>query len=234
MRRLLRLWPAGAALLGLLLLVWLIVNAGAEGVARSMLLIGWGLLPIALFHFIPLSLGALSWRDLLPRSGRLAVTGVIWLRWIRESVKALLPAGGVGGDFVCMRLSRLRGVPPAEAAASMIVDVTIGVVTQLVFAVIGTLLLLARSTAPATLKVAWLALGGIALFSISLGAPFGRRRSWCLASWASWRAARRVRRTVRLAGECRAGARSAPGEGRTLQLQPLEALWRTASTSSRR
>jgi glycosyltransferase 2 family protein len=104
MRRLLHLWPASAALLGLLLVVWLIVNAGAEDVARSMLVVGWGLLPIVLFHFVPLSLSALSWRALLPRSHRLAVTRVIWLRWIRESVNALLPAGGVGGDFVCTAL----------------------------------------------------------------------------------------------------------------------------------
>jgi hypothetical protein len=55
MRRLLHLWPAGAALLGLLLVVWLIADAGAEDVAQSMLLVGWGLLPIALFHLVPLS-----------------------------------------------------------------------------------------------------------------------------------------------------------------------------------
>jgi putative membrane protein len=181
MRRLLHLWPASAALLGLVLVVWLIVDAGAEDVGRSMLLVGWGLLPIALFHFVPLSLSALSWRDLLPRSRRLAVTSVIWLRWIRESINALLPAGGVGGDLVCVRLARLRGVPQTEAAASMIVDVTVGVVTQLLFAAIGTLLLLARSTEPTTLKVAWLALGGIGLFSVGTAAFFLSQRSGMLA-----------------------------------------------------
>jgi putative membrane protein len=181
MRRLVHLWPAGAALLGLLLVVWLIVDAGAEDVAQSMLLVGWGLLPIALFHLVPLSLSALSWRDLLPRSSRLAVTSVIWLRWIRESINALLPAGGVGGDLVCVRLARLRGVPPVEAAASMIVDVTVGVVTQLLFAAIGTVLLLARSTAPATLRVASLALGGIGIFSLGTAMFFLSQRSGMLA-----------------------------------------------------
>jgi hypothetical protein len=74
---------------------------------------------------------------------------VIWLRWIREAVNALWPASGVGGDLVCMRLARLRGVLQTEAAASMIVDVTVGAVTQLLFAALGTvLLLLGRSTAP--------------------------------------------------------------------------------------
>jgi general L-amino acid transport system substrate-binding protein len=42
MRRLLHLWPASAALLAVLLVGWLIVNAGAEDAASSMLHVGWG------------------------------------------------------------------------------------------------------------------------------------------------------------------------------------------------
>jgi len=51
-----------AAALGVAVVVYLIIASGAEEVARAMLLIGWGLLPIILFHGVPLLFSALSWR----------------------------------------------------------------------------------------------------------------------------------------------------------------------------
>ena len=80
-----------AAALGVAVVVYLIIASGAEEVARAMLLIGWGLLPIVLFHGIPLLFSALSWRELLPRSSRPGVVGATWNRWIRESISSLLP-----------------------------------------------------------------------------------------------------------------------------------------------
>jgi putative membrane protein len=153
-----------AWLLGLTLVVYLIVHSGTEDVAHGMLLVGWGLLPITLFHLVPLLFSALSWRDLLPRSSRLGVVSATWIRWIRESVNALLPVAGVGGDLVCARLAHLRGVPGAQAAASMVVDVTVGAATQLLFVMIGVVLLLTHATAPAAAAVAWVALIGIGIF----------------------------------------------------------------------
>jgi len=44
-----------------------------------MLVIGWGLLPITLFHFVPLFFSALSWRELLPLSSRPDVMIVTWI-----------------------------------------------------------------------------------------------------------------------------------------------------------
>jgi hypothetical protein len=115
-----------AAILGLALVVYLIIASGAEDVARAMLLVGWGLAAITAFHLVPMFLSALSWRDLLPRSSRLDVLSVTWIRWIRESINSLLPVAGVGGDVACARLAHLCGVPPKQAAASMVVDVTVG------------------------------------------------------------------------------------------------------------
>ena len=153
-----------AALLGVALLVYLIIQSGAEEVARAMLLVGWGLVPIALFHAGPLFFSALSWRELLPPSSRLGVLGAIWNRWIRESITSLLPVAGVGGDLASARLAHQRGVPGTQAVASMVVDITVGVATQLSFVMIGVALLLRRSTEHATLLVAWVVLIGIAMF----------------------------------------------------------------------
>ncbi len=129
-----------------------------------MLVIGWQLLPITLYHIVPLSLSALSWRDLLPLSSRPNVASIVWIRWIRESINALLPVFSVGGDLASARLAHLRGVPGVQAAASMVVDVTIGVATQLIFVMTGVALLAARSTDHAALLAARAALIGIGIF----------------------------------------------------------------------
>ena len=135
-----------------------------------MLVVGWWLLPITLFHFVPLSFSALSWRELLPLSSRPDVVSIIWIRWIRESINALLPVFGVGGDLASARLAHLRGVPGAQAAASMVVDITVGVVTQLIFVMTGVALLVTRSTDHAALLAAWAVLIGIGMFFVAVAA----------------------------------------------------------------
>src|SRR5438270_673798 len=80
------------------------------------------------------------------RAARPGAATVIWIRWIRESINSLLPVAGIGGDVASGRLAHLRGVPGAQAAASMVVDTTVGVATQLIFVVSGTGLLLMRSS----------------------------------------------------------------------------------------
>ncbi len=163
-----RPWTIIAAVIGLALAVYLIVANNAGEIAHAMLLVGWGLVPIALYHAVPLIFSALSWRDLYPRSHSLGAGRMVLLRWIRESINGLLPVGGVGGDFVVVRLSYLDGVPGGAAAASMVVDLTLGVITQLVFVMAGLALLVGRSTAPMVLAVAWAVLGGLALMMVAV------------------------------------------------------------------
>jgi hypothetical protein len=79
---------------------------------------------------------------------------VIWIQWIRESINTLLPVASVGGDVASMRLAHLRGVPGAQAASSVIVDTTVGLVTQVIFVLSGVALLLTRSTDRNSLLVA--------------------------------------------------------------------------------
>jgi putative membrane protein len=153
-----------AGVFGLLLVVFLIVHSGAADVGRAMLVLGWSLAPITLFRLVPMSFDALSWRQLLPVSSRPNVFGVVWMRWIRESINALLPVAGVGGDIAGARLVHQRGVPGARAAAAMVVDITIGAATQLIFVLAGVTLLAVRSSAHAAVPVVWAMLTGIAVF----------------------------------------------------------------------
>jgi putative membrane protein len=75
--------------------------------------------------------------------------------WIRESVNGLLPVARVGGEVASYRLLRGEGVAPAPAAASLMVDMAISILSQLAFALLGLALL-----AWAGAGVGW---GGIAL-----------------------------------------------------------------------
>ena len=131
--------------------------------------IGWWLLPITLFHLVPLILSALSWRQLISPSSPSAIT-LIWIRWIRDSINSLLPVAGIGGDIASVRLAHLQGVPGAQAAASMVVDTTIGVATQLIFVISEVGLLLMRSTERSALVLAWIVLIGTGVFIVLIAA----------------------------------------------------------------
>jgi putative membrane protein len=159
-----------AALCGFALVVYLIIASGAADVAHAMLVIGWWLVPIALFHLVPLAFSALAWRELLPVSSRPDIFNIFWIRWIRDSINSLLPVASVGGDIASVRLVRLRGVPGPQAVASMVVDITIGVATQVTCTLLGVGLLLMRSTEHGALTLAGAALIGTGVLFAAIAA----------------------------------------------------------------
>jgi putative membrane protein len=159
-----------AGFFGFLLVLFLIVHSGASEVARAMLVLGWSLVPITLYHVVPLSIDALAWRTLIPASSRPNVVNALWNRWICASINSLLPVAGVGGDVAAARLAHLRGVPSVLAAASMVVDVTVGASTQLMFVLAGVALLAARSSERSAAPVAWALMIGVIVFAAALAA----------------------------------------------------------------
>jgi len=159
-----------AGLLGLVLATVLIADHGAAAILEAMLVIGWGLLAITFFHLVPMMLANLSWRELLPPASRPGTLALLWIRWIRESVNSLLPVAQVGGDLVCARLVHLRGVAGAPAIASMVVDLTVSVLTQLAFVALGLALLLLRSLDPSVLAVAWGVVAGMGILLAAMAA----------------------------------------------------------------
>jgi putative membrane protein len=174
-----------AALLGFLLVVFLIVHSGAAEVASAMLALGWWLAPITLYHLVTVYFDATSWRELFPASGRPGRLGFLWMRWIRESVSTLLPVAGVGGDVVGARLAHQRGISGAQATATMVVDITVGTATQLVFVIAGVALLAAGKSHDAS-TVVWGVMIGVAVFAAAIGifvriqhgGMFGRLVDW--------------------------------------------------------
>jgi putative membrane protein len=156
-----------AAFLGFLLVVFLIIHSGAAEVASAMLALGWWLAPITLYHLLPMYFDAASWRQLFPAANRPGRLSFFWMRWIRESVSTLLPVAGVGGDVVGARLVHQRGVSGAQATASMVVDITVGSATQLVFVLVGVGLLTAGKTHDAA-ATAWGLTIGVVIFAAAI------------------------------------------------------------------
>ncbi len=130
-----------ALLAGLGLFVAILAHQGMRDVGAALAGAGPGLLVVALFHVVPMLGDALAWRALLAHAIRPGLGVMLLARWVAESVNGLLPALQIGGNVARARLLVRRGVPGADAGASVVVDVTLVVATQIVFTLVGLALL---------------------------------------------------------------------------------------------
>jgi putative membrane protein len=128
---------AGAALFTALL-----IRQGASQVGAAFATARWNILGVVAFHFaVPVFLDAVAWWVLFPKSDRLPLRRIFWMRWIGESVSTLVPSAAVGGDIVRARLAAIKGAALPIAAGTVLVDLTLGVFTQAGFTLIGLALL---------------------------------------------------------------------------------------------
>lgn len=135
--------------LGMALLVW----AGHREVGEAFARTGWGVVLVVLVRAGVIGIAGLAWWLLLPRPSPATPTACVGIRFIREAINALLPVAQIGGDIAGARLVALRGVAASLAAASIVTDIFLQVSTQLVFTVIGLLLLLRHGGSDAVVSV---------------------------------------------------------------------------------
>ncbi len=126
---------------GAALLVELVRRHEGAVIVAAVAAAGWGVAAVITFHLLPLLADAVAWRALFPPQERPPLLRLMWMRWIGESVSTLLPVAQVGGDVVRARLANLRGVQGSTAAASVLLDITLSVFTQVIFTVTGLALL---------------------------------------------------------------------------------------------
>lgn len=127
---------------GLGLLLALVLRHHPAGIVAALGVAGWSVLWVTAYHLLPLVLDTAGWALLMPRGRGLGFGLLFITRWITESINTLLPAAQVGGHIVRARLASGRGrrpIGPAESGASVTVDVTVSVLTQFAFALIGLL-----------------------------------------------------------------------------------------------
>jgi len=121
-------WLLGAGLLAVLLAI-----NNPAGVLDAVMALRWWLVAAILFHAVPLWLDVVAWHRLFAAPPGLAV--LFGIRWIAEGVNGLLPVPHLGE---LLRADLVRRITrPGEAGASVVVDVTLGVATQVLFAAVG-------------------------------------------------------------------------------------------------
>jgi len=127
---------------GVLLFAAVIAWQGLDDVRTALRRAGWGMIAVALLHLPQVWADAMGWRRLFPPGQRPPRRTMIWARWIGESINDLLPVLQMGGNVVKAWLLTNRGVPIGPAGASVVVDITLVVLTQILFTLFGVSLLL--------------------------------------------------------------------------------------------
>ena len=173
----------------------------------------WWLIAIVAWHGIPLLIDARAWQLLFGR--RPALMPLLGAIWIGEGVNGLFPIPHLG-EIARARIAR-NAAEPGEGAATVVVDLTLGISTELIFTLIGVALLstlpdrigIVRFLAPAGALVAASALAfyllqraGLFTLAVHIAHRWSEaaRRSFaiasaersmprCGASTAPWRAA---------------------------------------------
>ena len=136
-----RLTIYALAFAGAALFTALLIHQGVGQVLDAFATGEWGILGVVVFHLIPLFLDTIAWWVLFPRSDRLPLRQLFWMRWIGESISALVPSAAVGGDIVRARLAAIHGASLPVAAGTVLVDITLGIFVQAGFTLLGLVLL---------------------------------------------------------------------------------------------
>lgn len=153
---------------GLGIAVWLLASFGLHTVLDLLARAGWGMLAVVLFHAVQVLFSALAWRTIAgPAPPRPSLAAFMVLRWIREGVNNLLPVAQIGGEVVAARLLRRRGVNLAHAVAGSVGDLTMEMLTQIAFTLLGIALLVLLV---GDSGVAGYLLGGLALTALAAAA----------------------------------------------------------------
>ncbi|HVZ02593.1 MAG TPA: lysylphosphatidylglycerol synthase domain-containing protein [Dongiaceae bacterium] len=138
-----RLRVAIGAVCGLAAAVFIFMQHDWGEVWDAVSLIGWGLLGLILWRFVSLLVAGSAWRLLFAKAGRPGFLMTLLARWVSESVNGLLPVAQVGGEFARARLVfhalKREGKPASgmDAAANVIVDMTLALAAQVAFTLVG-------------------------------------------------------------------------------------------------
>lgn len=124
-------------LLGLVAATALFAWQGFGGVLHIVATAGFGVIVASLCHIIPMTFNARAWQILLPGKRRPSLGFFVWAVWLRESVNGLLPVARIGGEVTTAKLLTSHGLRARSAVASLVVDVTLSLISQYAFTMIG-------------------------------------------------------------------------------------------------
>ena len=133
-------------LAGIVLATTLVAWYGAGAVLAAFAGAGVGILWTSAFHIVPMVINARAWHVLIPGPRRPSLTFFTWTVWVREAVNNLLPVARIGGEVVSARLLMKRGLRKGPTIAGLVVDMTLCIVAQFFFTLLGLALLVHRTS----------------------------------------------------------------------------------------
>lgn len=131
------------AVIGIAACVFIFTRHDWSEVWDAVGLLGWGLAAIILWRFVSLTIAGAAWRLLFTPGQRPKFGVAVVARWVSESVNGLLPVAQVGGELARARLLfhalKREGKPVSgmDTAATVIVDMTLALLAQVLFALPG-------------------------------------------------------------------------------------------------
>jgi putative membrane protein len=126
-------------ILGLCVTITLVAETGALSILHLLSQAGWWLPWLVPLRALPLLLDVTGWRALIAAPCRLHMLFLIAA--IREAINRLFPVANVGGEVVGVHLLMRQHVPAPVAAASVIVETMLTLMSQYIFAAMGLLCL---------------------------------------------------------------------------------------------
>jgi putative membrane protein len=141
-RRSIKLASGAVTLAGITLMVVISAEQGFSELGQILVDAGWGVAAVVAFHLLAVAASTLAWKAVLDPIWRVRIEVLFWTRLLREAVNALLPVAQVGGEVVGARILTFHGVTPNVAGATIVTDVTVETVTQVLFTILGVALLL--------------------------------------------------------------------------------------------
>lgn len=154
-----------AALAGLAIAIWLVWHTDAEKIFGLLRAAGAGLALAGIAHVLPMLANARNWQLLMRGGKRPNLFTVLRLVWLRESVNGMLPVARVGGEVVTFHIMRKRGMQPGPAMASLVVDLQLTLISEMLFAIMAIGYLIAHAGSRALHLAAKLG-GGIAILAV--------------------------------------------------------------------
>ena len=97
----------------------------------------WTVPVLVPLHLVQLLLSGVAWRTLFASRVRPGLGTFFRLRLVREGIDSLLPVAQIGGEVIGARLLTTEGTPAAVAGASVVVDLTLELVGQILFLLAG-------------------------------------------------------------------------------------------------
>jgi len=125
------------ALVGLLLLGFLLLHFGAGDVLAGVAAAGWGVVWVSLYRAVPLLAHGMGWRRLFPANRAPGFWMWFRARWAGEAINSLLPVAQLGGDVARAHMVTLATQSGPLAGATVAVDFTLGLLAQLAFTMTG-------------------------------------------------------------------------------------------------